>query len=102
MKKNTRKYIEKKKKEGLYGVDWNKIKLKAKLPKTWGAMKGESYKPIYTSGFFRQIFREMPEDKIFTAKQLGDFFERYAPFDPKGLIAKAFKKEFKEELKKKI
>lgn len=24
-KKNTREYIEKKKKEGLYGIDWNKI-----------------------------------------------------------------------------
>ena len=78
------------------------LKLKAKLPKTFGLMKGESLKPIYTAGFFRQIFNEMPDDKTFTAKQLGDFFERYAPFDPKGLLAKAFKKEFNRELKKKI
>lgn len=26
MKKNTKKYIENKKKEGLYGIDWTKIK----------------------------------------------------------------------------
>lgn len=81
MKKNTRKYIEKKKKEGLYGIDWNKIN------------------KLHLGGF-RQLFRELPKDRTFTAKELADFFERYAPLDPKGLLAKAFKKGFIELLNK--
>ena len=41
-----------------------------------------------TLGMYRQLFREMPDDRTFTAKELADMFEKDAPFDPKGELKK--------------
>ena len=40
------------------------------------------------AGMMRQLFREMPDDRMFSAKYLADMFEKDCPLDPKGLMDK--------------
>jgi len=47
------------------------------------------------AGLYRQLFAEMDKGKTFTAEELYNLFESYAPLDPKGLLKKAFEAQEK-------
>jgi hypothetical protein len=49
------------------------------------------------AGMLRQLFREMPEDKTFTAKDLADMFEKLAPFDKEDVLAKHIRETYSQE-----
>ena len=51
----------------------------------------------WNAGMLRQLFREMPEDRTFTAGELGELFNRLQP-----LFTKEQEKEITEYLRKNL
>lgn len=53
----------------------------------------------HSPSFYRQLFREMPNDRTFTSQEIADMFEIHAPYDPDGIIKEGIKKMFEKLLK---